>query len=87
MVATAGSTGVECAGAGAGRSELARGSDSQLLSAREKERVGRCCKRLIDMGRVWYLRTVLGLTARLVCYAPESMTPENVLLLADQEQR
>lgn len=52
------------------------------LSASEKERVGRCCKRLIDMGRVWFVRKVLGLQARLVCYAPESITPENVLLLA-----
>ena len=52
------------------------------LSATEKERVGRCCKRLVDMGRVWYVRKVLGLKARLVCYAPESITPENVLLLA-----
>ena len=54
------------------------------LSAAEKERVGRCCKRLVDIGRVWYLRQTLGLQARLVCYASESVTPENVLLLAHQ---
>jgi len=52
------------------------------LSAVEKEEVGRCCKRLLDVGRLWYVRHDMGLEAELVCYAPQSLTLENVLLLA-----
>ena len=58
------------------------GTEAGGLGAEEKEHVGRCCKRLIDVGRLVYVREQLGLEAELVSYAPQSLTPENVLLLA-----
>ncbi len=36
--------------------DYGREADGGVLSAGEKERVGRCCKRLIDLGRVFYVR-------------------------------
>ena len=39
------------------------------------------CKRLIDAGRVDFIRRELGMNAELVVYCDESVSPENVLLL------
>ena len=52
------------------------------LSAGEKEEIGRCCKRLLDVGRLRFVKDQLGLEGELVSYAPRSVTPENALLLA-----
>ena len=46
-----------------------------------RRRVGRMCKRLVDLGRVQYLRS-LGLHAELVYYCPADVSPENALLVA-----
>jgi hypothetical protein len=39
------------------------------------------CKRLLDYGRLLYLRD-LGFEARMIHYCPEDVTPENALLIA-----
>ena len=44
--------------------------------------LGRMCKRLIDHGRVQYIRRELGLEATLIPFVHPSVTPENVLLVA-----
>jgi tRNA:m4X modification enzyme len=44
--------------------------------------LGRMCKRLIDFGRIEYLRNELKMNATLVYYTEEDVTPENVLLIA-----
>ena len=44
--------------------------------------LGKMCKRVIDFGRVHYIRTQLKMSARLVRFIDDSTTPENVLLLA-----
>lgn len=43
--------------------------------------VGRACKRLIDYGRLMYLRD-LGFDAELVTYCDIDVTPENSSILA-----
>ena len=43
--------------------------------------VGRMCKRLIDLGRVEYLRSI-GLEAELMHYCDAALSPENCLILA-----
>ena len=43
--------------------------------------MGRRCKRLIDAGRVQYLKD-LGLNVRLVHYCHEDDSPENCFLIA-----
>ena len=58
------------------------GGGGGVLSAGEKEEIGRCCKRLLDVGRLRFVQDQLGLEAELVSYAPRSVTPENALLLA-----
>ena len=55
------------------------------LSDEEKEALGRKCKRLLDWGRVLWLREQ-GLEAQLVHYCDPSASPENCLLLAWKPQ-
>lgn len=43
---------------------------------------GRMCKRVLDYGRVQFIRNELGLEARLCTYIGENVTPENVVLVA-----
>eukprot|EP00960_Hanusia_phi_P036629 752429-Hanusia_phi.AAC.3 len=43
---------------------------------------GRKCKRLIDVGRMLYVREHLGLECELSAYVAEDLTPENVMLIA-----
>lgn len=67
--------------------------DSDQLHAQEKRtghckdfyaraKVGLMCKRLIDFGRMHFIRTKLNMQIRLVKYVSNATTPENVLLLA-----
>ena len=74
----------------AGRSEAVSGRDSdkdgdRLLDPWEMVEFGRQCKRLIDAGRLDYLRRELphlASGASLVTYCSEEVTPENCLLIA-----
>lgn len=52
------------------------------LSPGQREEIGRKCKRLIDHGRVLYLRNC-GLQSQLKTYIEEKLTPENVLIVAN----
>lgn len=56
-------------------------SDLQL-SPSQREEIGRKCKRLIDIGRVHYLRNC-GLQSQLKTYIEEKLTPENVIIVAN----
>ncbi|XP_030852423.1 tRNA:m(4)X modification enzyme TRM13 homolog [Strongylocentrotus purpuratus] len=51
------------------------------LSVPEREEIGFKCKRILDMGRIIYLRN-LGLDAKLVSYVERNISPENVVLIA-----
>ncbi|BFZ17046.1 hypothetical protein BsWGS_20085 [Bradybaena similaris] len=53
----------------------------EQLSVSEREDIGRKCKRLIDTGRLHYLRSK-GMKCFLRQYIDEELTPENVVLLA-----
>ncbi|EDO46123.1 predicted protein [Nematostella vectensis] len=58
------------------------GSDKGLgLSIADREEIGRQCKRLLDAGRVWYLREK-GFNTSLAYYVDSSVSLENVVLLA-----
>ncbi|OWF35563.1 tRNA:m(4)X modification enzyme TRM13-like [Mizuhopecten yessoensis] len=46
-----------------------------------REKIGRQCKRLIDFGRVKYLREH-NIDSKLVVYIDEKLTPENVAIIA-----
>jgi len=54
---------------------------SSFLSAGERQQLGRLCKRLIDGGRVHFLKAQ-GFHGRLSRYVGREVTPENVLLTA-----
>lgn len=54
------------------------------MSVQERERIGRLCKRLIDEGRVQYLKS-RGQEAGLSCYIGDDITLENTLLTAVPE--
>ena len=60
--------------------------DPSLLSIRDwpaayKEEVGYKCKRLIDMGRVSWLRDN-GMKTEMLAYVPQDVTVENVVIVA-----
>ena len=55
------------------------------MTPEEREEVGFKCKKLIDMGRVHYLREN-GFSAQLVAYTDLSLTLENVVLLATNQK-
>ena len=67
-------------GGGVGHAE-ASGEEGNFLTVEERERVGRECKRLLDMGRVIWLRKQ-GLSAELVHFCKPQVSPENCLLIA-----
>ncbi|XP_044055620.1 tRNA:m(4)X modification enzyme TRM13 homolog isoform X2 [Siniperca chuatsi] len=52
-----------------------------FLSAAEREQIGRLCKRLIDGGRLDFLKTK-GFDGKLTAYVKSHVTLENVLLTA-----
>lgn len=52
-----------------------------FLSAEERQRIGRLCKRLIDSGRLHFL-DARGLKGQLNYYVSSQVTLENVLLVA-----
>uniref|UniRef100_A0A3B3IAJ5 tRNA:m(4)X modification enzyme TRM13 n=1 Tax=Oryzias latipes TaxID=8090 RepID=A0A3B3IAJ5_ORYLA len=54
---------------------------NKFLSAVEREKIGRLCKRLIDSGRCHFLKSQ-GFSSRLTCYTDQGVTLENVLLTA-----
>uniref|UniRef100_A0A3P9IRP6 tRNA:m(4)X modification enzyme TRM13 n=1 Tax=Oryzias latipes TaxID=8090 RepID=A0A3P9IRP6_ORYLA len=54
---------------------------NKFLSAGEREKIGRLCKRLIDSGRCHFLKSQ-GFSSRLTCYTDQGVTLENVLLTA-----
>jgi tRNA:m4X modification enzyme len=62
------------------------GIESLMLSYADRVCLGRMCKRLIDFGRIEYLRKELHMNATLVYYTEEDVTPENVLLIAWRDQ-
>jgi tRNA:m4X modification enzyme len=51
------------------------------LSPSQREEIGRKCKRLIDIGRVHYLKD-FGLQSQLKTYIEGKLTPENVVIVA-----
>jgi tRNA:m4X modification enzyme len=51
------------------------------LSLTQREEIERKCKRLIDIGRVHYLKDC-GLQSQLKTYIEEKLTPENVVIVA-----
>ncbi|KAK0062954.1 tRNA:m(4)X modification enzyme TRM13 isoform X4 [Biomphalaria pfeifferi] len=53
----------------------------EQLSVSQREEIGRKCKRLIDTGRLHFLKSK-GLQCFLREYINESITPENVVLIA-----
>lgn len=57
----------------------------QGYSPHPREAVGLLCKRLIDEGRVWFLRQ-LGLWAELVAYVDRSVSLENMLITSRAER-
>jgi tRNA:m4X modification enzyme len=52
------------------------------VGAAEREATGRRCKRLLDAGRLDYVRRVMRMEAELVEYCAVTTSPENCLLLA-----
>lgn len=53
----------------------------ECLNPEERRELGLRCRRLIDTGRMQWL-SLRGMDAKLVRYVPESVSPENSLLLA-----
>lgn len=51
------------------------------LSAAQKARAARECKRLLDVGRMEFVEEQLGLRAEVVHFVERDVTPENALLL------
>ena len=56
--------------------------DKAGMTAKERAVTGRRCKRLLDMGRLDWLRRVQGMEAELVEYCEQETSLENALLLA-----
>lgn len=53
------------------------------VDAREQRRIGMMAKRILDLGRVAWLRDELGLAdAHLAAYVSKDVTPENMAILA-----
>uniref|UniRef100_A0A0A1XKJ1 tRNA:m(4)X modification enzyme TRM13 n=1 Tax=Zeugodacus cucurbitae TaxID=28588 RepID=A0A0A1XKJ1_ZEUCU len=61
--------------------EVIDGNKTQRLSLTERERIGDMCKRILDYGRLLYLREQ-GFEADLKYYVARDVTLENVCLLA-----
>ncbi|MCO5600513.1 hypothetical protein L7F22_054626 [Adiantum nelumboides] len=55
-----------------------------LQSLADKAEFGLKCKRLLDVGRFYWLKQ-MGMNAKLVTYVSPEVTPENTLLLASRE--
>lgn len=51
------------------------------LTTKEREEIGRKCKRLIDFGRLEYLKDQ-ELDCDMTVYIEEQLTPENVAIFA-----
>jgi tRNA:m4X modification enzyme len=62
--------------------EAEGGGYGRGLSVEEKLAMGRVCKRLIDYGRLEYLRRACGLEGEIVAYCEPSVSPENTCILA-----
>jgi tRNA:m4X modification enzyme len=62
--------------------ESEKRTEYESMSYAERVDLGRKCKRLMDYGRVEYIRRELKMNATLVHYTEEDVTPENVLLIA-----
>ncbi|XP_070136825.1 tRNA:m(4)X modification enzyme TRM13 homolog isoform X2 [Drosophila bipectinata] len=58
--------------------------NTQRLSREERERFGLQCKRLLDWGRLEYIRSQ-GYEASLKFYVPKDVTLENVVLVAKRD--
>lgn len=69
-------------GGGRGAHLSAGGVLFPALSAVEKARAARECKRLLDHGRKAFLEDRLGLRSEVVHFVEKEVTPENALLLA-----
>ncbi|XP_017491130.1 PREDICTED: LOW QUALITY PROTEIN: tRNA:m(4)X modification enzyme TRM13 homolog [Rhagoletis zephyria] len=61
--------------------EVADANSKQRLSLAERERIGGMCKRILDYGRLQYLRSH-GFKATLKYYVDRDVTLENVCLIA-----
>lgn len=53
----------------------------EQLSVKEREDIGDKCKRLLDTGRLRYLKSK-GMECFLHRYISEELTPENIVLVA-----
>lgn len=52
------------------------------------EALGRACQRIIDYGRLMYMKEILGFqNIKMIYYVPPSVTPQNCLLLAWNESK
>jgi len=71
---------------GSPRENNTRRHTCHFFSVEEKKIIGYKCKRLLDLGRVEFL-TKHGFEANLVGYVEESVTPENVLLVATKNNQ
>ena len=56
------------------------GAPADVLSRDERQRIGMLCKRLIDYGRLQWLRQQ-GFEAEAVCFVDSAVSGENMLLL------
>lgn len=63
------------------QSEPALTRNDLSLPTEAREKIGRQCKRLIDFGRVQYMREH-DMDSKLVVYIDERLTPENVAIIA-----
>lgn len=61
--------------------ERSRYSKQRLFSMEQQEQIGLKAKRLVDWGRIEYLREH-GFHADLRVYAPKNITLENIALIA-----
>jgi len=55
------------------------------ISSAEMSSVGWMVKRIFDAGRIQYLREYMGFNAHQTIYCAETLSPENVLILATQK--
>ncbi|XP_047515554.1 tRNA:m(4)X modification enzyme TRM13 homolog isoform X3 [Pieris napi] len=72
---------VSWATCGDGRSRDKRDSGQRDLSRQRREEVGRRAKAVLDWGRVLYLKEC-GFDARLTYFIPDSVSPENLCIVA-----
>jgi tRNA:m4X modification enzyme len=76
----------ECGDRGSSEGGVAEAECKGAAALSERERVGEACKRLLDLGRVEFLREH-GLDAELIEFCSAAWTPENRAILAAPPRR